>query len=122
MLANILALIVVFLFILFPILIHEYTHRRIVRRFIEAGVVIPLLLLVVREAELFFNRETVPLAGLYGVYLWPSSLLLIGNHGSDWGAWLFVFFAIALNALLYAMIGYVVELTVFLFLKTRGNE
>ena len=82
-----------------------------VRRFIEVGAAIPILLTVLKEAELFFNPKAVPLASLYGVYLWPSSFLLMGGHGSDWSAWLFLLITISLNALLYALLGYLVDFT-----------
>ncbi len=119
MLTNLLIIIAVCLLILFPVLIHRYTNLSVVRRFIEAGAVIPVLLFVMKNVELVLNKEEVPLAILYGMYLWPSSILLMGIHGNDWGAWLFFLAAISLNALLYSLIGYLAALSVFFVKKTR---
>jgi len=107
------------LFIVFPVLIYLYTDKWVVRRFIEAGVVIPVLLMIVKYVELGLNSQEVPLASLYGFYVWPSSILLMGIHGNSWTNYLFLIWAIMVNTLLYSLIGYTVVLALFAATKWR---
>lgn len=107
------------LFIVFPVLIYLYTDKWVVRRFIEAGVVIPVLLIIVKYVELGLNSQEVPLASLYGFYVWPSSFFLMAIHGDSWTNYLFLIWTIILNALLYSLIGYTVVLALFAATKWR---
>ncbi len=71
-----------------------------------AGAVIPLALLIIKYIELFFNNQAIPYAGFYGFYLWPTSLLLLGQPGGfslHVFVWLVV--SIAANAGLYTFVG-----------------
>lgn len=80
--------------------------RKMVKRFALVGGLIPLLLLAMKFVELHINRETVPYASLYGFYLWPTSILLLGSHDPlSPKAILWLAVSVIANAILYAVIG-----------------
>lgn len=54
--------------------------KKIVQWFAIAGGAIPILLLIIKFLELTFNSETVPYSSLYGFYVWPTSILLLGSQ------------------------------------------
>ena len=65
-----------------------------------------MLLLGDRFIELEINRNAVPYSSLYGFYLWPTSILLLGSH-SEWDLRGIFNLTISIfaNVLLYAIIG-----------------
>lgn len=75
-------------------------------RFAIAGAIIPVILMLTKFLELWINRDAVPHSSLYGVYLWPTSLMLTGAV-PEWGAssilWLTI--SILANAVLYLAVG-----------------
>ncbi len=80
--------------------------RRIVTAFALAGGIIPVVLMVTKFIELWVDRNAVPYSSLYGFYLWPTSILLLGSHsGWDLQGIFGLAFSICANALLYSIIG-----------------
>ena len=92
--------------------------KRIVKWFAFAGGVIPVLLLGDRFIELVINRNAVPYSSLYGFYLWPTSILLLGSH-SEWDLRGIFNLTVSIfaNVLLYAIIG----LAVAQIMKVRNG-
>jgi len=92
--------------------------KRIVKWFAFAGGVIPVLLLGDRFIELEINRNAVPYSSLYGFYLWPTSILLLGSH-SEWDLRGIFNLTVSIfaNVLLYAIIG----LAVAQIMKVRNG-
>ena len=78
---------------------------RTVKYFAMAGGGIPFLLLLIRYIELAFNDKIIPYATTYGLFLWPSSALLIGGGESAVGALIKIGILVLANVLLYALIG-----------------
>ena len=80
--------------------------KSIVKWFALAGVLIPIILMLTKYIELYFDSQAVPYSVLYGIYLWPTALLLMGSHhGFDLQAILWLAISILVNGLLYAIIG-----------------
>lgn len=74
--------------------------------FAMAGGAIPVLLLLFVWLELYVNTNRIPLAASYGMYLWPSWVLLLGEGEEITIAslvWLSI--SIFLNVLLYSFAG-----------------
>ena len=83
--------------------------KSIVKWFALAGVLISIILIFTKYIELYFNSRAVPYSILYGIYLWPSALLLMGSHhGFDLQAIVGLAISILVNGLLYAIIGFFV--------------
>jgi hypothetical protein len=79
---------------------------RIVKYFAIAGGAIPVLLLLITSIELAINIKKVPYATTYGLYLWPSSVMLIGGAETlTPGMALRLGVAIITNVLLYTILG-----------------
>ncbi len=81
-----------------------------VRWFAMAGGAIPVLLLLFVWLELYVNINRIPLAASYGMYLWPSWVLLLGEGEEITIAsliWLSI--SIFLNVLLYSFAGLLCE-------------
>jgi hypothetical protein len=53
--------------------------NRLVMYFAIAGGTIPVLLLLITYIELAIDIKQIPYATIYGLYLWPSSVMLIGG-------------------------------------------
>jgi hypothetical protein len=80
--------------------------KNIIKLFAVFGAVIPIALLVIKYIELYIDSQKVPYAGLYGFYLWPTSILLLGlpeGFSARGTVWLVV--SILLNSGLYALVG-----------------
>ena len=77
-----------------------------VTAFALAGGLIPVVLMATKFIELWVDNNAVPYSVLYGFYLWPTSILLLGSH-SEWDLrglfWLV--FSICANVVLYSVIG-----------------
>jgi hypothetical protein len=84
------------------------TMKKIVMGSAVAGIVVPILIVVIHSIEVLIDPESVPKSLLYGRYLWPSSLGLMAarpSDGFDLGnvtIWTLVILA---NILLYSIIG-----------------
>ena len=79
---------------------------KVVRWFALAGGAIPVFLLLSVYIELYLNINRIPLAASYGMYLWPSWVLLLGEGEEITIAsliWLSI--SIFLNVLLYSFAG-----------------
>jgi hypothetical protein len=87
----------------------EARGKSVIKKCALAGLLIPVGLMVGKFVELGIDKSAVPYSSLYGVYLWPTSIFLIGSEpgiGPKPLIWLAL--SILLNAVLYAMIGAVV--------------
>ena len=81
--------------------------KRIIRSFTVAGGVIPIVLMCIKGAELYVNKQTVPYASLYGLYLWPSSILLLNSREEfTLTAILWLSISILINILVYFILGF----------------
>lgn len=79
---------------------------KVVKWFAMAGGAIPLLLLLFVYIELFFDKNRIPVATSYGMYLWPSWILLLGEGEEvTIGSFVLLSISIFLNALLYSFVG-----------------
>jgi hypothetical protein len=82
--------------------------KRIVKKFMAAGFIVPIFLSAANLIELAMNIEEVPVTHSLWPYLWPSSFLLGATHpiyAFDIVDWLTMGISIGVNALLYALIG-----------------
>ena len=83
--------------------------RKTITWFAVIGGVVPLVLLAVKFIELYYNSDSVPYASLYGFYMWPTSILLVGSQSSwDIVSLLFLIVSIIANIGLYVLIGLLV--------------
>lgn len=84
----------------------EVSKGSTVTCFAIAGAIVPVILMIAKFLELSIDRNAVPYSSLYGIYFWPTSLLLNGSM-PEWGAssifWLT--FSILANAVLYMVVG-----------------
>lgn len=81
-----------------------------VRWFALAGGVIPLLLLMSTYLELWIDIKRMPITPSYGLFLWPSWLLLLGvSEAITVGGLLSLLFSISVNILLYASLGFLLN-------------
>ena len=86
----------------------ETGMKKIVQWYAIAGGAIPLLLLIGKFLELTINSETIPYSSLYGFYLWPTSILLLGSQdGLDLGSMFWLSVSIVANAVLYSIVGWI---------------
>lgn len=71
------------------------------------GGIIPVVLMIAKKAELVLYPGEVPLASLYGWYLWPYSILLMGMHDESMTlkTTLWLGLSIVVNSALYLTIG-----------------
>ena len=81
--------------------------KQIVRGFTIAGGLIPVVLMLGKFLELKINPETVPYSSLYGFYLWPTSIMLLGSSGViDLRSVAWLVLSILANMFLYFVIGF----------------
>lgn len=80
--------------------------NHIVRYFGIAGGTIPILLILMTYIELAIDVKKIPYATIYGLYIWPSSVMLIdGAETLTLGTIVRLGVSIFLNAVLYALVG-----------------
>ena len=80
--------------------------NHIVRNFAIAGGIIPVLLLLITYIELAIDIKKIPYATFYGLFIWPSSVMLIGGAETlTLGTIMKLSVSIAANVLLYAIVG-----------------
>jgi hypothetical protein len=94
------------------------TMKRIVKWFAAAGLIVPIVLFIASQIELYINYKRVPWSTLYGFYLWPFEIFLIGTATGPL-VLLALLFAILSNVVLYTIIGVVVGGTWKLLLGPR---
>ena len=94
--------------------------KRIVKWFALAGLIVPIVLFITSQIELYINYKKVPWSTLYGFYLWPSQIFLIGTASGPYVIVVPLLFAILANVLLYTIIGMVVGGMWKLLLRLRG--
>lgn len=74
--------------------------------FAMAGGAIPVLLLLFVYVELYVNINRIPVAAIYGMYLWPSWVLLLGEGEEiTIGSLISLSISILLNVSLYSFAG-----------------
>ena len=93
--------------------------KRIVKWFALAGLIVPIVLFITSQIELYINYKRVPWSTLYGFYLWPSQIFLIGTARGPLVIVVPLLFAIFAKVLLYTIIGVVVGGTWKLLLVSR---
>jgi len=82
------------------------TMNRLVGYFGIAGGIIPVLLILITYIELAIDIKKIPYATIYGLYLWPSSVMLIGGAETlTLGTIMRLGVSIFVNILLYAIVG-----------------
>jgi hypothetical protein len=82
--------------------------KRIVKWFAVAGLIVPIVLFITSQIELYINYGRVPWSALYGFYAWPSQMFLMGTANGPFVIVVPLLFAIVANVLLYTIIGVVV--------------
>lgn len=79
---------------------------RLVKYFAIVGGVIPILLLIITNIELTIDFKKIPYATTYGLYLWPSSVMLIGGAETlTIGMAIRLTISIVINIVLYSIVG-----------------
>lgn len=79
---------------------------KVVKWFAMAGGAIPVLLLLFVYIELHFDKNRIPVATSYGMYLWPSWVLLLGEGEEvTIGSLVLLSISIFMNVLLYSLVG-----------------
>ena len=79
---------------------------KVVRWFALAGGAIPVFLLLSVYIELYLNINRIPVAARYGMYLWPSWVLLLGEGEEiTIGSLISLSISILLNVFLYSFAG-----------------
>ena len=74
---------------------------KIARWFAMAGGAIPVLLILSVYVELYIDITRIPVASRYGMYLWPSWILLLGEGEEvTIGSLVWISISILLNVLL----------------------
>jgi hypothetical protein len=93
---------------------------KVAKYFAIAGGVIPVILMITKFIELAINQNAVPYSSLYGFYLWPASILLLGSH-SEWDLRGIIWLAISIiaNSLLYMLAGMSLASSTSVFKKLR---
>lgn len=87
----------------------ETAMNAIVKLFALAGGTIPILLMIIGYIEVYFDANKIPLATVYGFYLWPTRLLLLGvGEDITLVSLIALILSIFLNTLLYTMAGWLV--------------
>jgi len=79
--------------------------KRIVKWFALAGFIVPIVLFITSQIELYVDYKRVPWSTLYGFYLWPFQIFLIGTASGPFVIVVPLLFAIVANVLLYTIIG-----------------
>jgi hypothetical protein len=92
-----------------------------------AGLVIPLLITFVQYVELTIDIKRIPLSLIYGFYLWPTRIMLMGLHDDHLtlGSFLVMLISVSLNVLIYTCVGLLLAcaLKTFHFVKqTIGSR
>jgi hypothetical protein len=82
--------------------------KSIVKWFAVAGLIVPIVLFITSQIELSINHERVPWSMLYGFYLWPSQVFLIGTASGPFVMVVPMLVALVANVLLYTIIGVIV--------------
>jgi hypothetical protein len=93
--------------------------KRPVLVFAVAGTLIPFILITFQEVSLYFNPNYIG-SGQLWLFMWPSSIMLMALHGSQFWSWdtvLIYAISIFVNVLLYAFIGSIVAAVWFLFAR-----
>jgi len=93
--------------------------KRIVKWFALAGLIVPIVLFITSQIELYINYKRVPWSMLYGFYLWPSQIFLIGTASGPFVIVVPLLVAIVANVLLYTIIGVAVGGTWKLLLVSK---
>lgn len=97
--------------------------KTIVRWCAIAGALIPVALLVIKYIELYFNRQAIPYASLYGFYLWPTSILLLGQPvGYSLQAIVWLVVSILANIGIYTLLGLLAVGTLRLWRSVRSDS
>src|SRR5213080_2749457 len=96
--------------------------KRIVKWFALVGLIVPIVLFITSQIELYINYKRVPWSTLYGFYLWPSQIFLIGTASGPYVIVVPLLFAIVANVLLYTIIGVIVAGMWKLLLKLSGGS
>lgn len=52
---------------------------RLVKVFAMAGFIVPVALMVLGVAEFYLDPLQMPLSTMYGLYVWPSRTMLLGQ-------------------------------------------
>jgi hypothetical protein len=82
------------------------TMNRIVKYFGIAGGTIPILLLLITYIELAIDVKRIPHATTYGLYVWPSSVMLVdGAETLTLGTIVRLVVSLLVNILLYTVVG-----------------
>jgi hypothetical protein len=97
--------------------------KTVVRWCASAGALVPVALLVIRYTELYFNGQAVPYASLYGFYLWPTSILLLGQPaGFSLQAIVWLVVSILANIGIYTLLGLLAVGTLRLWRSARRDS
>lgn len=89
----------------------ETAVSTIVKVFALAGGTIPILLIIIGYIEVYFNANKIPLATVYGFYLWPTRLMLLGvGEDITLVSLIALVVSIFLNSLLYTIAGWLIGL------------
>ena len=79
---------------------------RLTKWFAVAGAIVPVLLLIIGAVELYLDIKKIPLTTIYGFYLWPSRIILLGqDENLSLSGLLGLSISIFVNVLLYAVVG-----------------
>jgi hypothetical protein len=84
------------------------TMKRIVKWFAVVGLIVPIVLFITSQIELYINYKRVPWSKLYGFYIWPFQIFLIGTASGPFVIVVPLLFAIVANVLFYIIIGVVI--------------
>jgi hypothetical protein len=84
--------------------------RSTIRLFAIAGALVPVIIILGGWIEFSIDIQRIPLTTTYGVFLWPSSIMLWGVHDNLSLRVLIVLgISIVVNVLLYATLGLLVK-------------
>ena len=95
------------------------TMKRIVVRFALAGFIVPVVLFITSQIELYIDYQRVPWSSLYGFYLWPFQIFLIGTASGPFVIVVPLLLAILGNILLYSILGLIIGGAWNLYIKLR---
>lgn len=86
------------------------SKRSLIRSFAIAGALIPLLLILCNWIGFVIDRNHLPWTMRYEPYVWPSSIMLMATHDNFSIHTIIVLcISIAVNVLLYTMVGLFVK-------------
>ncbi len=84
---------------------------RLIKWFAIAGGLIPFVLILIGFVELYIDIIKIPVTTIYAFYLWPSRIMLLGQHENvSLGGFIGLGLSIFVNVLLYAALGLVIGL------------